>query len=288
MTVSIGLPTYNRAHLLSRAIESVLAQSFTDFELIVVDDGSTDNTEELVKSFQDRRIRYLKHENNRGLMASRNTALRESHGKYLAFQDSDDWWHPDFLKESVRIFDEAPKMIGCVYSRIEKKYMNGELLVLPKVGDSITNGNLLSDFLSGGYLVTLQAVVMKKQCLDMVGYFDEDFQVFGDAEFIIRFAEHYEFAFNPNVRAFLEVQGDSISRNKKKRVEARELLYQKHKKSFERYPHAHARYVAHLGMSLTRQGARRRGLVYLRSAVKSRPWHLGYWLRYLKIALLLG
>ena len=279
VTVSIGLPTYNRAHLLSRAIESVLAQSFTDFELIVVDDGSTDNTEELVKSFQDGRIRYLKHENNRGLMASRNTALRESHGKYLAFQDSDDWWRPDFLKENIHLLEDAPQSVGGVYARIEKQYFDGKKYFFPDMDNVSVEGNLLETFLGGGYLVTLQAFVMRKSCLEKVGIFDEQFRVFGDAEFIIRFAGYYEFRFNPHVRASLEVQKDSISRDKKGRLESRELLYQKHKTSFEKFPAAHAKYLADLAVSLAKNGEKEKARLYAKSAVTIRPWRIDYWLR---------
>jgi len=79
--VSVVIPTYNRAHLVGRAIRSVLNQTYQDFEIIVVDDGSTDNTKEVVKSFNDPRIRYIRHEKNRGGSAARNTGIRAARGK---------------------------------------------------------------------------------------------------------------------------------------------------------------------------------------------------------------
>ena len=91
-TVTIIIPTYNRAHLLGRAIRSVLTQTFHNWELIVVDDASTDNTKEVAYSFQDPRIHYLCHETNRGGPAARNTGIREARGLYIAFLDSDDEW----------------------------------------------------------------------------------------------------------------------------------------------------------------------------------------------------
>jgi len=89
-TVSVIIPTYNRAHTIGRAIKSVLNQTYQDFEIIVVDDGSTDNTEEVVKSFRDKRIRYIQHKKNKGAAAARNTGIKSAKGKYIAFQDSDD------------------------------------------------------------------------------------------------------------------------------------------------------------------------------------------------------
>ena len=94
--VSIIIPTYNRANLLPRAIKSVLSQTFKDFELIVINDGSTDNTEEVIKKFQkkDERIKYILHKDNKGEAAARNTGIRIAKGEYIASHDSDDEWLP--------------------------------------------------------------------------------------------------------------------------------------------------------------------------------------------------
>lgn len=86
-TVSVIIPTYNRAPLLGRAVQSVLNQTYQDFEVIVVDDASLDNTEEVVRHFADPRIHYLRHEENRGTAASRNTAIKIDRGEYVAFLD---------------------------------------------------------------------------------------------------------------------------------------------------------------------------------------------------------
>ena len=105
-TVSIIIPTYNRAHLIGRAIQSVLNQTYQNFEIIVVDDGSTDNTEEMIKEFQkhDKRIKYIRHEKNRGGAAARNTGIKVARGEYIAFQDSDDEWLPEKLEKQMDVF----------------------------------------------------------------------------------------------------------------------------------------------------------------------------------------
>jgi len=109
MTVkfSIILPTYNRAHLLSKAIESVRAQSVSDWELIVIDDGSTDNTKDIVFSFGDKRILYGKQE-NRGRSSARNAGLHHASGEWVCFLDSDDWYLEDHLESFEKAISEYP------------------------------------------------------------------------------------------------------------------------------------------------------------------------------------
>ncbi len=100
--VSIIMPSYNTAKFISQTIESVLAQTYTNWELIIVDDCSTDNTDEVVKSFlSDNRIKYIKNEKNSGAAVSRNRALREAKGKWIAFLDSDDLWLPEKLEKQI-------------------------------------------------------------------------------------------------------------------------------------------------------------------------------------------
>lgn len=105
--VSIIMPSYNTAKFISETIESVLAQTYTNWELIIVDDCSTDNTDEVVKSFlSDNRIKYIKNEKNSGAAVSRNRALREAKGKWIAFLDSDDLWLPAKLEKQIAFMKE--------------------------------------------------------------------------------------------------------------------------------------------------------------------------------------
>src|SRR6478736_2185706 len=108
--VSIVIPAYNYAHYLPETIASVLAQSFARFELLVVDDGSTDNTKAVVQALKDPRIRYV-WQPNRGLSAARNTGIAECRFNYVAFLDADDLWQPDFLE-----------CVMAEYSRLEPEY----------------------------------------------------------------------------------------------------------------------------------------------------------------------
>lgn len=111
--VSVVIPTYNRAHLLPRAIESVLTQTMQDFELVIVDDASTDNTQELLKQYKKKsnKIKVITHTTNQGVSAARNTGNKNALGKYIIILDSDDYALPNMLEDSVRFMENNPSLV---------------------------------------------------------------------------------------------------------------------------------------------------------------------------------
>lgn len=111
--VSIITPSYNCAKYIGETIKSVLNQTYTNWEMLIVDDCSTDNTEEIVKSFCDDRIRYLKNEKNSGAAVSRNYALREAKGRWMAFLDSDDMWMPEKLEHQIAFMEQNGYHFSC-------------------------------------------------------------------------------------------------------------------------------------------------------------------------------
>jgi glycosyltransferase involved in cell wall biosynthesis len=163
-TVSVIIPTYNRENLIGRAIYSVLKQTYQDFEIIVIDDDSTDNTREVIKEFQrkDKRIKYIKHGKNKGGSAARNTGIREAKGKYIAFQDSDDEWLSGKLEKQIKMFKKAPLEIGVIYTgfwRIEedkKEYIPSDKIIKKE-------GDIHIELLKGNF-VTTQSIVVRKEC----------------------------------------------------------------------------------------------------------------------------
>ena len=126
--ISVIIPTYNRAHLIKRSAESVLNQTYKNIELIIVDDGSTDNTKEVIDSIKDERIVYIKQE-NQGCCAARNKGIDTAKGKYIAFQDSDDVWHLDKLEKQIQILKE--NNVDVVFCKIFK-YGNLFKKIVPK------------------------------------------------------------------------------------------------------------------------------------------------------------
>ena len=123
-TVSVIIPTHNRSQLLKRAIGSVLNQTYSKLECIVVDDASTDETTEVVASFNDDRIRCFRHKINRHASAARNTGIRHSKGELIAFLDDDDEWMDGKLEQQVNLLQKSPQNIGLVYCWMS--YMKSE------------------------------------------------------------------------------------------------------------------------------------------------------------------
>ena len=122
--VSVIIPTYNRAACLKLALASVLNQTYQNFEIIVVDDASTDGTADVVRGFADARITYVRHDVNRGKVgagaAARNSGIARAQGTYIAFLDDDDEWLPEKLARQVAVLDRGPRSVGAIYTGFVK------------------------------------------------------------------------------------------------------------------------------------------------------------------------
>ncbi len=132
MTVSIIIPTFNRGYIIGEAIASALTQTYRDFEIIIVDDGSSDNTRDIVESIGSNQIRYLHHERNRGYSAACNTGISAATGELLAFLDSDDLWKPDYLERQVGFLTKHSET-GVVFCDTELRDESGVISSLIKL-----------------------------------------------------------------------------------------------------------------------------------------------------------
>lgn len=192
-TVSVIIPTYNRAQLIAMAIDSVLAQTYKDLEIIVVDDSSTDNTEELVKGFikRDNRIKYIKHDINKGGAEARNTGIKNARGDYVAFLDSDDMWVSEKLERQINIFEENDD-IALVYSNFIRVNDAGEHIGLGIKPKTIISGFIFREILLRKVYVPLQTWIVRKDCFEEVGGFDTEFRTSHDRDMIVRIARQYK------------------------------------------------------------------------------------------------
>jgi len=243
--VSIIIPTYNRATLLKRAINSVLQQSFSDFELIVVDDASTDYTPEVVKKINDSRIKLIQHSKNKGASAARNTGIDLSKGKYIAFLDDDDEWLPEKIERQLAAFQTADIKIGLIYS--------GYSFVSPKNNNILKTvtpehrGALYPLLLRRNFISTVTPLV-KKDCFKIAGTFDETLPSCQDWDMWIRISKYFLIDFIPDPLAKIYVHGDQISANITPRILAREKLIEKYHSDLTKYPSAYAFLLKRLGI----------------------------------------
>lgn len=186
--VSVIIPTYNRANLVGAAIRSVLSQSYENVELIVVDDGSTDNTCEVLAGFQS--AISIVRQPNAGPAIARNRGIAAAHGEIIAFLDSDDLWMPTKLERQVRSLQTAGPETLCSLCNCTVVYANGDRTTTFDIADlhpSCSTGMWVNpvEVLLNRFVLFNQAVIIRREALERVGYFDET----------LRFGEDYELPF---------------------------------------------------------------------------------------------
>lgn len=181
--VSVIIPVYNCENYIREAIDSVLAQTYKEFELIVIDDGSTDNSGRIVREEFGRAATYYYQENG-GVAKARNAGIRRSRGEYIAFLDADDVWTPEKLAAQVSILDSMPE-VGLVHSDLEFIDSNGRHLKFWK--SAHRRDSYARQFLKG-HVIATQASLIRRAIIERAGLFDEDFPAAGyeDLEFCIR------------------------------------------------------------------------------------------------------
>lgn len=194
-TVSVVLPTYNRSASLRRAVESVLVQTYEDFELVVVDDASTDDTDGVVHGLDDDRIRYRRHDENWGCPAARNTGIEAADGELVAFLDSDDRLHEEFLEVSVDRLSEEPDEVAGTCVAYDVRASDGTIRdVHGSLDGRFTYETFIERFNEGEYVPNgLGGNLIRASVFDEVGYLDEDECAFADDfDFHVRLLETYD------------------------------------------------------------------------------------------------
>lgn len=189
--VSVIIPTYNRGILVAETIKSVINQSYNDIEIIVVDDGSTDNTEEVIKNIVASNLFYIKTSNSGRPAVPRNTGFKHSRGEYIAFLDSDDIWLPDKIKRQVKILENDSR-VGLVFCQCKffgEGYRENKLYP-----SKAFSGNVFENLILGNFVPTV-SVLCRREVLEQIGVFDENpnLRAFEDYELWIRIAYKFQF-----------------------------------------------------------------------------------------------
>jgi glycosyltransferase involved in cell wall biosynthesis len=225
--VSVVIPAYNRSAVIARALQSVLAQTWRDLQVIVVDDGSKDDTGSRVADFarEDSRIRLYTHERNRGAQAARNTGIRAAQGEWIAFLDSDDAWFPDSLE--VRLHEAARKGVRVVHSEchvLDAGADEPRLFGVPPM-----QGWVYRELLRKPGPM-FQSLLVGKEALARIGYLDESLIAYQEWDTAIRLARHEAFAYVPAPTCTYDCRSaDTISRQSRRAAVAYERVFTKHR-----------------------------------------------------------
>jgi glycosyltransferase involved in cell wall biosynthesis len=209
--VSVIIPTRNRPEFLLAALRSVLCQSVTDLEAVVVDDGSATDLSPILDALDDGRIRYFKHESIRGEAAARNTGLLNARGAYLAVLDDDDEWLPDKLLRQLHLFSQSSGRVSCVYGGYATVRADDGQVLSYRVPTE--RGDLSRELLRRNVLGIPSTVMLKRECIERVGLCDEDIAYGVDHDLWIRVAQEYHFDFVSDIVARYTLHSGQMSKD---------------------------------------------------------------------------
>ncbi|NQT03587.1 MAG: glycosyltransferase, partial [Planctomycetes bacterium] len=210
--VSVVMPAYNAAEYITEAIESVLIQNYRNFELIVIDDGSTDNTRDIVSSFKDDKIKYF-YQENKGLAGAHNAGIKNSKGHFLIKLDSDDVMTPDYIAKHLQEFEYHPEadLVYCDDYLIDENSKPIRVIKRPEYTDRKT---LIRDLFHCGFPVVPFRTCIRRSVFDKIGFFDENLRIAEDYDMMRRFVKYgLKIQHLPDALYLRRMTSDSLSRN---------------------------------------------------------------------------
>jgi glycosyltransferase involved in cell wall biosynthesis len=245
--VSIIIPTWNRPDLLPRAIKSVLSQVYQDFEIIIIDDGQKKSAENIVRQFNDSRIRYIRHQEEEGGAAARNTGIKTAKADFIAFLDDDDEWVPEKLDTQMKLFEKTKDDVGFCFSAVKNILPEGKEKI-SEVMEGVSDYSRISLTRFKGFLTS--SLIVKKNVFSAVGMFDEYFPSHQEAELILRIAQKYKGLGINSPLVLMDMSGghEQIGGKLERRIAGREMILSKHYKLFSKYPKILAKHYFWLGL----------------------------------------
>lgn len=278
LLVSVIIPAYNAELFVERTLSSVLSQTYPNIEVVVVDDGSADNTPEIIKRFadEDSRVVFLQQKNS-GVVEARNLGILESSGTLITFIDADDTWHPKTLEKLVGCLQNSNFSVGLVYAW--SSYIDEEDKFNGGYKASSYEKNVYQELMVGNFIGNASACIVKRDCLDLVGYFDPEFKNYpgcADWDFYLRIAEAYEFRVVPEFLIRYRQTENSMSCDIEKMIKSCDLVLNKAKK---RNPSIHssllqeslAFYNLYLAEKTSQVGKHRQVIILLTKAMWLKP-----------------
>jgi glycosyltransferase involved in cell wall biosynthesis len=270
--ISVIIPTHNRPDSLAASIQSVLNQTFEELELIVVDDASGDTTPQIVASFRDPRVHYIRHDQNRGGAAARNTGIRYSNAEYVAFLDDDDEWYPEKLARQMERMLASEPEVGVVYTgyRVVDRASGriyGRMIPTAK-------GNLYPRLLESNPIGGTSSVLLKRTCLTKAGLFDESLPSFQDRDLWIRISREFHFDYIQDSLLDYFVHSKKVWTDLEALTQGLEIMVRKYGFSAAFKKHCSARYLE-FGVRFCEANQFKKGRKALLRAVALYP----YWIQ---------
>lgn len=287
---SIILTTYNRSHFLPRAIRSVLQQTYTDFELIIVDDHSTDNTKQVIAEFTSDKITYIQHTHNQGVSSARNTAILQSKGEYICFLDDDDEYHPSFLQEIHHFLEKRQRpFIGFIRVGLANIFTLGNLATgKEKVKTELWHLNKEKDLL----FITKMAyvgLVYHRHCFEQAGIFNPELHFAEDLDLVLRLlAKGIVYASIPKVLINIHIhEQPSLSRSISPiaKIESLQLFLFNHDKFINQHLCLWLHYYTKLCGDYYRIEKKQLARRLVRSVLKKRWYYAKIWRVFVKSEL---
>jgi len=263
---SVVIPTFNRAEFLREAIQSVLNQTFENYEVIVVDDHSTDNTKEVAAAFKDKRINYVPNDRGIGGAGTRNTGIFRARGEWVAFLDDDDVWLPQKLQLQFNKIKEVNDTVGLIYGGYATYDFDRKQEISVRVPEK--EGWIQQELLYKNYIGTYSTVVIQSNLLKMVSGLDERFKGMQDMELYVRIAGISKIMFVKEKLAYIRnSNSDRISFNVENKLECSHLFWEKYKGQINRNPKLRHRAASRVFIYAVAQGN-------MIETFKALPWTL--------------
>ena len=276
--VSVVIPTFNRTRTIRNAVESVLAQSFSDIEVIVVDDGSTDDTLKVVDAIEDPRLRILKLESNMGASEARNRGIEAARAPWVAFQDSDDLWRPAKLARQMALLEAPGTDYVAAYCGMDIMEADGKMRYIPNPALQNRAGDILPDLVFYSFVST-QTLVVRRDVLAWLGGFDQDLRALEDWELMLRIADGNSIGLVDAALVEQHFSENSITNDSVRRVHALARIVEKHGAVLDRYPGALAARHNELSGGFRRCGDLDRAIAHMTEARRRMPLRASWWLK---------
>ncbi len=245
--VSVVIPTHNRPELLTRALESVYAQTFTDFEVIVVDDGDAPRVHDVLGEYLARpNFVYLETNKNQGGSATRNVGITHAQGKHVAFLDDDDEWLPKKLEVQVQTLRDTPEEVGFVFCAINN--IHNDTIETTPVNPDTRDYSTIALIRFNGFITS--GLVVKRSVFDEVGMFDESLPSHQEAELMLRVTQKYQGVGlkEAYVNMRFSSSDDHIGGNVHRRIMGREMVMKKHEALLSHHPELLAKHYFWLAL----------------------------------------